>query len=126
MSSKIYIVGLAAAACVVVGCMSIVLWPQRPVIQPPPVPVPDLQNDVSLQQECAQLFKNILKIQDDREEFRKQFDQVQQAFNNEEIGRQKMSEASSLWLSNENSLATEAASLYSTGHEKGCFQKVTQ
>ena len=87
---------------------------------------PDLQNDVSLQQECAELFKNILAIQDNRETFRNELNTVRHAFNEDKIGQNRMATAHQFWLHNENTLATQAAGLYSEGRAKGCFQKVTQ
>lgn len=113
--------------CVTVGCVSVVLWGHRP--QPTPVPtvvVPDLQNDVGLQQECAVLFRKIIKIQDNRETFRRNMNLVQLAFNQGEETQDSFAQARSVWLENENSLATEAAGLYTSGREKGCFQKVHQ
>ena len=88
--------------------------------------IPDLQNDESLQRECATLFKNILAIQDNRELHRLQFEQIHKAFNEEMIGQEKFSVARMVWLDKENTLATEAANKYTQGREKGCFQKVTQ
>ncbi len=125
-SKTVYAATLAAAAFAVVGCVSIALWNPRPNVPPPPPQTPDLQNDVALQRTCADLFKNILKIQDDREEHRQTLNQVREAFNNSEVDRQSMTDANTLWLRNENALASEAAGLYSEGREKGCFQRVTQ
>jgi hypothetical protein len=87
---------------------------------------PDLENDVSLQRECAELFKTILSIQDNRESYRDQLHTVRAAFNEDRIGQKKMAIAHQFWLDNENALATQAANLYSEGRTKGCFQKVTQ
>ena len=88
--------------------------------------LPDLQNDVSLQRECAELFKTILSIQDSRESYRTQLHTVREAFNEHKIGQDRMAIAHQFWLDNENALATQAANLYSEGRAKGCFQKVTQ
>lgn len=125
-SKTIHAAALATAALVVVGCVSVALWNPKQQVPVPQVVQPDLQNDVTLQRTCADLFKNILKIQDDREQYREQLNQVREAFNNSELDRESMTDANALWLRNENSLASEAAELYATGRLKGCFQKVTQ
>jgi hypothetical protein len=130
MDNRIYQIIIFTMVLVIVGCASIALWkpqvaqPVVPVLQPSAVP--DLQNDVSLQRQCAELFKTILAIQDNREQFRTQLGSIQEAFNNEQIGQQKMSLARRVWLRNENALASEAATLYSQGRGMGCFQRVSQ
>lgn len=86
----------------------------------------DLQNDVSLQHECARMFREIIEVQDTREQNRVEFEKTRHAFNDGLVAREIFSVASNGWLSEENRLATSAANLYSTGRSKGCFQKVTQ
>ena len=86
----------------------------------------DLQSDVSLQHECARMFRKIIEVQDTREQNRVKFEEVRHAFNDGLVAREKFSVASTGWLSEENRLATTAAQLYSTVRSKGCFQKVTQ
>lgn len=129
MDNRIYQMIIFTMVLVIVGCASIALW--KPQVTQSVVPAqvsgaPDLQNDASLQRQCAELFKTILAIQDNREQFRTELGSIQEAFNNEQIGQQKMSLARRVWLRNENALASEAATLYSQGREKGCFQRVSQ
>ena len=116
------IVGL----CITVGCVSVALLNHKSDNTQNNVPIPDLQNDVVLQRECADLFKDILKIQDNREDFRRNLNKIQKAFNNGEESHDNFSQARTSWLKNENTLATQAAVLYSEGRAKGCFQKVEQ
>jgi len=99
---------------------------QTPVETQAVTTTPDLQNDETLQRECAILFKSILSIQDNRELHRIQFEQIHRAFNEERIPQEKFSVARMMWLDKENTLATEAADKYALGRSKGCFQKVTQ
>ena len=89
-------------------------------------PAPDLQNDVSLQHECARMFREIISVQDTREQNRIEFEKVRHAFNEGQVEREKFSTASNSWLTEENRLATTATDLYRDGRSKGCFQKVTQ
>ena len=112
--------------CITVGCVFIAQSNKRPDTTIAQVTPPDLQNDVPLQRECAGLFKDILKIQDDREDFRKNLNKIQKAFNQGEESHDNFSQARTSWLKNENALATQAAQLYSEGRTKGCFQKVEQ
>ena len=115
------IVGL----CLTVGCVSIVLWNGgKPKVEEPIPAAVDLQNDVSLRQECATLFREIIKIQDDREALRRNLNKTQQAFHQGETSQDMFAQARVVWLESENSLATEAAGLYTAGRTKGCFQKV--
>jgi hypothetical protein len=126
MDNRIYQIIVFTMFLATIGCVSIALWKPQAVVPAQTAAAPDLQNDVSLQRQCAELFKTILEIQDNREQFRTQLGTIQEAFNNEKIGEQKMTLARRVWLRNENALASEAASLYSTGREKGCFQRVSQ
>ena len=64
-----------------IGCVSIALWKPQAVVPAQTAAAPDLQNDVSLQRQCAELFKTILEIQDNREQFRTQLGTIQEAFN---------------------------------------------
>jgi len=126
MKNRMYHIATFTTLLAVVGCVSIALWKPRPTIVQVVEAPPDLQNDESLQRECATLFKDILKIQDSREQQRLLLHEVTQAFNNDEVGQERLTAARTLWLGNENALASEAASLYSEGRTKGCFQRVTQ
>jgi hypothetical protein len=126
MDNRIYQIIIFTMFLATIGCVSIALWKPQSVVPAQTVAAPDLQNDVSLQRQCAELFKTILEIQDNREQFRTQLGTIQEAFNDEKIGEQKMTLARRVWLRNENALASEAASLYSTGREKGCFQRVAE
>jgi hypothetical protein len=125
MNNKIYqMTTFITVFAVIVGCTTAAFW--KSAVTPPVTITPDLQNDVSLQRECAELFKTILEIQDSREQFRMQFDVVQEAFSNDQVGQPKITIARRVWLRNENALAGEVATLYSSGREDGCFQRVTQ
>jgi hypothetical protein len=86
----------------------------------------DLQNNVPLQHECARMFREIIEVQDTREQNRVEFEKIRHAFNDGLVAREKFSVASDGWLSEENRLASAAANLYTAGRSKGCFQKVTQ
>jgi hypothetical protein len=72
------------------------------------------------------MFREIITVQDTREQNRVEFEKVRHAFNDGLVEREKFSTASNGWLSEENRLATTAANLYSAGRSKGCFQKVVQ
>jgi len=127
MKSKLYKAAMFASVFAVVGCVSIALWNPRPTTQPTPAPpAPDLQNDVSLQRDCATLFRQIIAVQDDRELKRKLFEGVQLAFNEGSVEDTEFKSASTSWLREENELATQAAHMYEQGRSMGCFQKVTQ
>jgi hypothetical protein len=130
MDNRIYQMIIFTMFLATIGCVSIALWKPQVIQSVVPVQttatVPDLQNNVSLQRECAELFKTILEIQDNREQFRTQLGTIQEAFSAEQIGEQKMTLARRVWLRNENALASEAADLYSSGREQGCFQRVTE
>ncbi len=85
---------------------------------------PDLQNDENLQRECAQMFRQIINIQDNRESERLAFRQVHDAFN-VDGNIDGMGDSRKSWLQKENALATQAANLYTESRSMGCFQKVT-
>ena len=127
MKSRMFHIAAFTTLFAVVGCVSIALWKPKPTVsQAMQTPAPDLQNDEDLQRECATLFKDILKIQDSREQERQLLHEVTQAFSENQVGQERLTAARTLWLGNENTLATEAATLYSEGRTKGCFQRVTQ
>ena len=119
---------LVASAFAIVGCFSIVLWKPTPTTVPTvqQSSEPDLQNDEDLQRSCAQLFRQIITVQDTREEKRVLFETVQLAFNEGTVEDVEFKSASTAWLQEENSLATQAAHMYEQGRSMGCFQKVTQ
>ena len=71
------------------------------------------------------MFREIIQVQDRREEKRMEFEKVRLAFNDGQLGKKKFSAASRGWLEQENALAGRAATLYREGRGKGCFQKVT-
>ena len=119
---------LFVSALAVVGCFSVVLWkpaaPVTPTVQQ--VSQPDLQNDEELQRSCAQLFRQIIEVQDSREEKRALFENVQLAFSEGSVEDIEFKSASAIWLQEENNLATQAAHMYEQGRSMGCFQKVIQ
>ena len=129
--SNVTKVALLASAFVIVGCFSIVLWNPTPTTTAVPAAQvqqvePDLQNDEDLQRSCAQLFRQIIAVQDTREDKRVLFESVQLAFNEGTVEDVEFKSASSAWLQEENDLATQAAHMYEQGRSMGCFQKVTQ
>ncbi|MBE90456.1 MAG: hypothetical protein CMM76_13580 [Rhodospirillaceae bacterium] len=128
--SNVTKVALLASAFVIVGCFSIVLWNPTPTTAVPAAQVqqaePDLQNDEDLQRSCAHLFREIITVQNTREERRELFEGVQLAFNKGTVEDVEFKSASSVWLQEENELATQAAHMYEQGRSMGCFQKVTQ
>ena len=126
MKSRMFHIATFTTLFAVVGCVSIALWKPKPTVLQAVQTPPDLQNDEDLQRECATLFKDILKIQDSREQERQLLHEVTQAFSENQVGQERLTAARTLWLGNENALATEAATLYSEGRTKGCFQRVTQ
>jgi len=77
----------------------------------------------SQQEECAGLFKEILSIQDSRDQLSSQMQVISSARKQRAIGRTKYIIAFDAWLQKEARLREDVTSLYDIAYLKGCFEE---
>lgn len=75
------------------------------------------------QQNCMKIFREIIKIQNERNSLIDEMSTINQFRKERQISKKKHAAFSAAWIEKENELAARVNNLYITGYAKDCFKE---